>query len=321
MEYVNSNEPDTCIVTWQFTSMCNFACSYCPEQYHDGKVKFPEYEDALYFIKEIARKNKKVYLELLGGETTLWPKLISFLLEIKKITNIIVEINTNGSRSTRWWEELADEELDMNTFLIFSYHAAFCDPDLYYNNLEVISKKYQVVSNFMLDPEHFEKTNKLYERVKNNLPVDCLYKVLRKDFHPVDLVDGYTSEMIEKINNTPARMLFDRKKFDHKNSNSLKIPTNMYVDGTLVNWQTILINRDNKFLNWKCSAGSKRIFVGLNGDVWPCSQLRQWDRNITHPDYMGNIKDRDVRILDEYMTCPLEYCGCKFDALAHKHKQ
>jgi hypothetical protein len=63
----------------------------------------------------------------------------------------------------------------------------------------------------------------------------------------------------------------------------------MYVDGTLTNWQIILINRDNKFLNWKCSAGSKRIFVGLGRDVCPCFQLRQWDRNITFRDHLGNI--------------------------------
>ena len=317
---IQSNEIDTCIVTWQFTSMCNFACAYCPPEFHDGKIKFPQYEDALYFIQELAKTNKKIYLELLGGETTLWPKLLDFLREIKKIKNVVIQIGTNGSRTNRWFQELLDSELDKNVIVIFSYHAAFCDPELYYSNLEIISHKYQVVSNFMLDPEHFEKTNKLYNRVRNNLPVDCLFKVLRKNFHPVDLVEGYTSEMLEIINKTPVQILFDRNKFPVKESNTIKMPGKMYADGNLVNWQTIMVNRQHKFLNWKCSAGSKRLFVGFNGDVWPCSQLRQWDKNITHPNYLGNIKDRDVRILGEYMSCPIEYCGCKLDALTHKYK-
>jgi hypothetical protein len=85
-----------------------------------------------------------------------------------------------GSRSTRWWEEFSNSNLDMNVHIDFTYHAAFCDPNLYYKNLEKIHEKY-VTSSFMLVLLHFDKVTNLYKKVKENLAVDCVYKVLRKN--------------------------------------------------------------------------------------------------------------------------------------------
>jgi len=320
MKEIYSNELDTCMVSWQFTSMCNFACTYCPEEFHDNKVKFPKYDDALYFLQEFSKNHKKIYIELLGGETTLWPKLLDFLREIKKISNVVVQIDTNGSRSTRWWEEFNDSDLEMNVILNFSYHGEFCDPDIYYDNLAEIHEKYQVVSSFMLDPLHFKKTHKLYNRIKDNLAVDCIYKVLRPNFHPNKLIDGYTTEMLAEIDKHKG---YDRsdKRFPYKRADDdLVMPTTIFVDGKEKNWQIMLTEKDNSFKNWKCSAGVKRLFIGLDGNIWPCSALRQWGNDKTHEDYLGNIHERTYKAREQYMACPKEYCGCKFDALAHKYK-
>jgi hypothetical protein len=40
MKEIYSNERDTFLLTWQFTSMCNFACSVSFEELHDNKFKF-----------------------------------------------------------------------------------------------------------------------------------------------------------------------------------------------------------------------------------------------------------------------------------------
>jgi hypothetical protein len=97
------------------------------------------------------------------------------------------------------------------------------------------------------------------------------------------------------------------------------MPATLFVDGKIKNWQIMLTAKDNSFKNWKCSAGVKRLFVGLDGNIWPCSALRRWDDDKTHQDYMGNIHDRTYKAREQYMDCPEKYCGCKFDALSHKY--
>jgi MoaA/NifB/PqqE/SkfB family radical SAM enzyme len=319
MKEIHSNDRDAFLLTWQFTSMCNFACAYCPEMLHDNKVKFPNYDLVLTFIKNLAKNNKKVYVDLLGGETTMWPQLLDFLKETKKISNIITTIETNGSRSTRWWEEFAAEELELNVLLDFTYHGALCDPDLYYANLSTVHKTHQVTSSFMLDPLHFDKINNLYKKIKDNLAVDCFYKLARHKTNSSGTYFDYTPEMLSKLNLSREEMLFDRDKFLTKKSAIVHTPTELFVDGEKTNWQTFVIEKKNSFKNWKCSAGIKRLFIGLDGDIWPCSVIgggRYPKLNYK----MGNIYDGTLKGNSEYMSCPESYCGCKMDGVLHKYK-
>lgn len=315
---LHSNVKDICVLTWNFTNVCNFSCEYCPDDLHNGTSGFPEFDDALYFVSQLADKHEAIYMELLGGETTLWPKLIPFLVELKKITNIVVEINTNGSRTNSWWNRYCNADLHMNTLLNFSYHAAFCDPDLYYSNLEIVSNQHSVVSNFMLDPKYFDKTHSLFNRVKNNLAVDSLFKVLRENFHPTKLVSGYTDEMLDVIKNIPERNMYDRSKF-LKESDNIVWPMKIFYNGEQINWQKLIVEKKHYFKGWQCSAGSKRFYINFNGDVFPCSQLMQYNPKIDSAHFLGNIKNRNVKILDSYMKCPVNYCPCKMDAIADKY--
>ena len=54
MQTVHSNIKDVCVVTWNFTNMCNFACDYCPDELHNGSSGFPDYNNALNFLKRLA---------------------------------------------------------------------------------------------------------------------------------------------------------------------------------------------------------------------------------------------------------------------------
>ena len=317
MNTVHSNVKNICVLTWNFTNMCNFACEYCPDELHSGTSGFPDYEDALYFVSQLADKHEHVYMELLGGETSMWPKLIPFLTELKKLTNIVVEINTNGSRTNAWWKRYCDSDLHMNSLLVFSYHAAFCNPDLFYSNLEIVSKEHSVVSNFMLDPNYFDKTYTLFDRVRNNLAVDSLFKVLRVNFHPTELIPGYTNEMLEIIKNVPERNMYDREKFP-KQSDTVVWPMKIYYNGERINWQKLVVEKKHSFKDWQCGAGSKRFYINFNGDVFPCSQLMHYDIKVASENYLGNIKNRNVKILDSYITCPKDYCPCKMDAIVDK---
>lgn len=314
MQRIRSNKPDSVFITWNLTSTCNFACSYCLPNLHDGKYGFPDYTDALHFIKQVAETANDITLELVGGEPTLWPKLIEFLQEIKKYSNITVMIITNGSRSNSWWKKYANADLHMNTLFLFSYHHEQCDPGLFYSNLEIISEKHNVVAMLLMAPSKFEEIKQLGQRIQSTLPVDVAYKPIRKQLHSTEFVSGYTDEMISFIKSLPSSNLYDRSKYQ-KESVNIVWPTKLYFNGVLQNWQTVLLNKQHSFKGWKCSAGSKRFSIHFNGDVTVCQQL-------THDEYiLGNINRRDVKLLDDYIVCPVDFCPCKDDALAEKYKE
>lgn len=319
MDRVYCNIENVCAITWSFTNKCNFACSYCPDHLHNGTVGFPDYDYALQFVTEVAKHHDHVHIELLGGEPTLWPKLILFLTELKQYPNIVIELSTNGGRTTNWWKKYCKADLHLNTLLGLSYHAAWCDPDLFYNNLAVLSEKHNVVANFMVDPAHFSKTYDLFMKVRDTLAVDCLFKVLRDQFHPSKLIDGYTDEMLDVIKNVPERNLYDRRQYI-KSADKIQWPTKIIVNGERRNFQQMVIAGEHTFKGWKCGAGSKRFYIDFAGDVWPCTTIPHQVEN-KEIYRLGNINNKDIKILTDYIVCPVQYCPCKLDAVIDKFKE
>ena len=309
---VGSHMKDFTSVQWKISSVCNFSCSYCPTECHDGFYKFPDgISNILQFIKDLSQNNKHVYFELTGGEPTLWPELIPFLETVDSYSNVRVGMSTNGSRSEKFWKKLCVAKLSVPIVLNFSYHAALCDPDKYYRNLEIISRNHVTVATFMLVPEFLQQTLAVYNKVKKHLPVDCMLKVLRDKFHPSQHLPGYTREMYELISNSDY--LYKRSSFHHKPQQNFDWYDKVYIDGKKVFWSDIIIRKEHKFKNWKCFAGSKRFFINFNGDVFPCISVRTKDY------CLGNIYKGVVKPLDNYMICPVDYCPCKPDAATPKY--
>ena len=77
-------------------------------------------------------------------------------------------------------------------------------------------------------------------------------------------------------------------------------------DSSKVVFVTILINL---FL---------RFYINFNGDAFVCSQLMHYDPKKAREHYLGNL-DTDINILDNYITCPKDYCPCKMDAIVDKY--
>lgn len=315
---IGNDRDDFCIVGWNFSNVCNFSCAYCPDELHNGSYKFPDPQSTLNvldFIKRVSKDNEKVYLELIGGEVTLWPELIEFLKEIKSFSNVFSVILTNGSRSEKWWKKFSDSELHMNTMLAFSCHFAFCSLDSYYRNLEIVSKNHLVTNSFIMDPKYFSKFPKilnLFKKIKDNLPVDCVFKVVRDKMHSSRLAEGYTKEMLDVIRNSSYK--YNRSDFPYKPADKLTWPMDIYIDGKKAHWQTVLVKKEHRFKGWKCLAGTKRFIIDFNGDVFPCNEMRE-ERY-----FLGNVfKKGVVKILNKHIVCAADYCPCKTDAIIPKY--
>ena len=96
MEIINSN-PDCGVMTFFIHNTCNFKCSYCSEEHYGGSHRWPEgqtWDNYLDLIDDMKEKNKYLYIELLGGEPTLWPKFHEFVEYISD-ENTFIEYETN----------------------------------------------------------------------------------------------------------------------------------------------------------------------------------------------------------------------------------
>jgi len=99
----------TRVVEWKLSNVCNFDCSFCPALFKDGSKRFLSYD---LYADTVARlieqdPNKKVWFQFTGGEPTLYPRLIELLTYIQSLGGYTSMIS-NGSRTMRWWRELAD---------------------------------------------------------------------------------------------------------------------------------------------------------------------------------------------------------------------
>jgi len=63
-------------------NVCNFNCSYCSDYHRDGTSRWPkDWKPYLDLIEKLKTKNKNLYIEVLGGEPTVWPKFQEVISE------------------------------------------------------------------------------------------------------------------------------------------------------------------------------------------------------------------------------------------------
>ena len=126
VEIVNKTS-STLSVMWVIGTRCNFACSYCPDVWHDKTSPHKtlnELQQAWFkLMKTLGKIKKKISLTVLGGEPTMNPNLIPFLQWIRKDfnpLNVIISVITNGTATVEYYQTLI-EHADIG----FSTHSEF----------------------------------------------------------------------------------------------------------------------------------------------------------------------------------------------------
>jgi len=107
--YEKGFDSNRLVVQWNLGNICNYSCEYCPSILHNGSrpwVELPLIEDTLLKIKNYF-PSKKIRVEFLGGEITLYRDFIN-LMKFCKTESINNMIFTNASRTFRHWNETID---------------------------------------------------------------------------------------------------------------------------------------------------------------------------------------------------------------------
>ena len=130
------DNPDNLTIQWNLGNVCNYACSYCPSYLHDNTITWPDLETIIDVLQKIKSKfyNKKITVELLGGEITLYKHFIS-LMKFLKEESFNSNILSNGSRSIRFWQEVVPYLDNIG----LSYHPEYAISNNFINTIQLLT--------------------------------------------------------------------------------------------------------------------------------------------------------------------------------------
>lgn len=236
-----------------------------------------------------------MYVELLGGEPTVWPQFVDFMDQISD-DNVFVEFSTNASRTLRYWDQFPAR----NVFLFMSWHYEEADDDHFYSVAELLQDKASVSIPLMVTPDNYERARALYERLKG-LRVEITPKFTRTSIHGHSYFE-YTDEQRDWIKSS---YYYKMKDFGI----DWKLPRNLHFDGEPMKFMTVLDRGMHKFEGYTCTAGIKRFSVDLNGDIKRCTKRVGG--------IVGNIFT-GYDLPTAPIVCNYEACPCKLDAIVEK---
>ena len=128
------------LLDWELTLKCNLDCSYClegPDGCHDLNGKHPSLEECLdsidfmyeyvdEYMKQRKPKQRKVVLNVYGGEALFHPNIVEILKatrekydRYKKDWHLTITTTTNGVVNKRIWKEI----IPLIDEFTISYHA------------------------------------------------------------------------------------------------------------------------------------------------------------------------------------------------------
>ena len=296
MYSISNDRPESLHAEWVMSNVCNYSCSYCSPDLYGGSSKFPDVDVAKEFWKFVhtdINPNNKM-LTLSGGEPTLWPKLAEFLngLHPSWYTAIV----TNGSRTIRWWEKFIKECSNIHRITI-SVHLEYADINHILQVCKLVEKLCQVTVLVLFDNTKIPYAKEIAKKFQeSNLDVTVFIK---------PIVDNWGTH--ESIPYTKKDLKF-LKKFDMKQKNANKIPvaTHLYVDGEYKRVEyahEMIAKSENKFKDWTCEIGSKRLVVWHDGNVYgaQCATAKKFP--------LGNIKDKKIKKMTS-VVCQNTFCNC-----------
>ncbi len=294
--HLTNENSDCAIVSIVLHNYCNFSCSYCTPTNYGGTHKWPsETKSYLDFLGRIRQRNKYLIVDLLGGEPTLWPQFQSLVNEICD-DNTHVDFSTNASRPLQYWRDFKGG----NFTISMSWHHEQCDDEHFLNVAKIFQDKATVNVLLLVVPENFERAKRMMDRL-DGLSIDASPKFVTKTIGLDEYMD-YTPEQKEWIQT--AGFVNARRA-----TRSWKLSNDIFFNKKNMRWTRMLTEGTNNFEGWRCSAGIRRFYVTVAGDIFRC---------VKHVGgSLGNVFG-SYSLPDDPIICNQRACGCKSDAMVEK---
>jgi MoaA/NifB/PqqE/SkfB family radical SAM enzyme len=304
-------------VNWMLHNRCTYDCSYCPSANKKGTDSWLRLENVKEFCTDLDKYRKEsdpgseVEVIFNGGEPTVWKDFIP-LVDYCNSLGWHVVMNTNASRSLRWWEE----NVHKFSWLVLSYHTETVNDDEFIEKIKLCEKYVKTSINVMLNPEqkYFEKAVKFSHRLYNETSdVNIQHHEIQHNFGlDVINVPHYTQEQLSVI-----RSLRDR--YPDTTKRRYKTVWQDYVGKwdnghqMVLRGNELIKDQQNTFKGWKCYQGREGLFIDALGDV-NIGACRVGGS-------IGNIQTpKEIKWPTGPVICPLSSCTCVTDILKTKSK-
>jgi len=183
-------------ITWECTTVCNYSCSYCWPDCHNGKYRWPtddQTDKLISYITEFSAGDQ-IVLDIMGGEPTLWPQLKKFCSLINNFSSIT--FSTNGSRTLNYWKNF-DAPID---HLLFSFHPEFASVEHFIKILKEIQDRFHITVLILYHPDYLDKCENLFNCIDiEKIRVNVSYKFIQFT-HPIETSDRMKNNIIKTIN-------------------------------------------------------------------------------------------------------------------------
>lgn len=302
IEHENWFAEDQVVIEISLGNRCNYACSYCPDNLHDGTHGWHSKADVLEFLN-IARNHYtgQILVQYTGGEPTMFPGFDVILAEGRDM-EFVQSVISNGARTLNFWKRYAPYFDKIH----LTYHQEFADLEHFRKVVEIAHQGARVHVNFTMIPERFDEIHQAAQSLAALDNTTITLKPLRIDFGTE--LYPYTDDQLQLMK-------------DFKQTGTLKesldLRANMRIvndDGTntLKKPSRFLLDGDNRWQGWNCWIGLQELVVAPNGDIY---------RGICQVGgKLGNIRDKDYTFPTDPIRCTKEICSCPTDIMTRKEK-
>jgi MoaA/NifB/PqqE/SkfB family radical SAM enzyme len=306
LEHAKSTNSEWFVVNWCLGNTCNYSCSYCPANLHNGTNPWPTPDTIKNFILKIkeTHPNKKLYFEFTGGEVTLYKHFIDICRYCTE-QGVKVGLISNGSRTLRYWKE----NKQYFDHVCLSFHPEFGDADHFIEVVKILNNDVRTHVNIMMSPTEFDYCFDVANKVKDLGNISMALQPLIHDFGEV-LFD-YTEEQ-KKVIDEQHSLISRHIKFDKSFEYYRGAMKMVYPDGTsMVSSAHRFINdKENDWSGWKCYAGVEQLIVDQRGMI-----SRGW---CLEGGTIGSIFDENLALPTEPIVCTKTMCHCNFDIMSTK---
>jgi organic radical activating enzyme len=304
-------------ITWQVNDFCNYKCKYCnPGNWaglgpkHDEEVDFEKITTNMEkIISHFENKGTKGYKFFFsGGEPTVWIHLIPLINWLKnRIDDPHIAINTNLSRSAKWWQD----HYHLFHDVVASFHIDFANQERYLTNLEFLQNKVNYLcSRMMMQEDKFDEVIEFGNRVKStlknyNLEWVPLFTTISTDVEPWDYSESRMHEFF-KTHTFESQTLIDKPQGSKWRCASKEV----YKSGLEIplNGNRIVAERRNFFSGWKCYV-DESLFINSRGQTSAAS--------CGQGPSLGNIYE-EIELMSGPITCRKVQCTCGTDIIITK---
>lgn len=299
------------LIEWKIHNVCNQDCSFCGSIHKNGSVRWLDLDKYKLHVDKLAElcDGSPFWIQLTGGEPTLYPQLLELINYIKSKSAMISMIS-NGTRTLRWWKELLEAgTLDQ---LFLTYHPEQTSD--WQHISEVTNLFHDSPTEVTILITHtIDTIDQAIISMNNFINTTGAIINLRAMLIPeYDIYEKYTAEQINIIRTSTwsqgSKRDTKRKHSSAKFNSKLKVLYNTNGLAIEVDPQFLIKNKKNTFFGWDCFIGedsmridSETVYRGVCGEG-----------NTRHLD------DSNFTFTNSSIRCGLKECHCAADIVSTK---